>query len=381
MKKAGLSTALFLFYVTLHFRIAYFHKRKRMEYRPLSRIVYLAAGLFVALWFIHLTLQVILIVFFAVVLTIVLNAPVTSLEAKKIPRTIASLIVFFSVLLLLALLGWIVVPKIVAQIEALITNLPGYLTNLNQRIAKWLGEYGNTQQQAQTMSNAITALPPVSSILNSIGQYSIQLFRNLLLIIFFFCLVIYMLITPRPLLELYLSLFPDSKKDKAAKAFSYASTMTIGWMWSNVFAGAIRAVIVWFFLYFMGIPGVWVWAGVTFFAELIPRIGFYIMAVPPILIAFAISPITALWVAIFYIVSDEIIGDFVIPRIRSKTMKIHPVFILIMVIAMSAAFGIMGAFIATPLAAFIKAYYEVFYRKELQDEKRDERIDQMLYRK
>jgi len=352
-----------------------------MEYRSLSRVIYLAAGLFVALWFIHLTLEVILIVFFAIVLTIVLNAAVTWLEMKKLRRPIASLLVFFGVLLFLGLLGWMVVPKIVTQIELLVSNLPEYMTSLNQRIAKWLGEYGTNQQQAQTMSNAITALPPVSAIINSVGQYSLQLFRNLLLIIFFFCLVIYMLLAPRPLLEFYLSLFPESKRDKAAKAFSYASKMTIGWMWSNVVAGAIRAVIVWFFLYFMGIPGVWVWAGVTFFAELIPRIGFYIMSVPPILIALSISPLTAMWVAIFYIALDEIIGDFVIPRIRSRTMKIHPVFILVMVIAMSTAFGVMGAFIATPLAAFIKAYYEVFYRKDLQQEKHDEKIDQMLYRR
>ncbi|TMI95962.1 MAG: AI-2E family transporter [Bacteroidetes bacterium] len=352
-----------------------------MEYRSLSRLLYLAAGIFVALWFIHLTLQVILILYFAIVLTIVLNAPVTWLETKKIRRAAASLIVFFTVFLCLALLAWMVIPKMVTQVKVLVANLPGYLENLNKRIADWLGEYTNDQQNARTMSNAITALPPVSSIINSVGQYSIQLFRNILLLIFFFCLVVYMLIRPRPLLEFYLSLFADSKKDKAAKAFSYASVMTIGWMWSNVFAGAIRAIIVWFFLYFMGIPGMWVWAGVTFFAELIPKIGFYIMAVPPILIAFSISPVTALWVAIFYIVSDEIIGDFVIPRIRSTTMKIHPAFILIMIVAMSAAFGIMGAFIATPLAAFIKAYYEVFYRKELQQEKHDSNIDQMLYRK
>ncbi len=360
----------------------YFHRNKqRMEYRSLSRLIYLAAGLFVALWFIHEILQVILLFFFAIVFTIVLNAPVTWLERKNVRRTIASLIVFFTVLLCLALLGWMVIPKIVTQVKLLVANLPNYLDNLNKRISDWLGEYGNDQQQSQSMTNAITALPPVSSIINSVGQYSIQLFRNFLLIIFFFCLVIYMLIRPRPLLEIYLSFFPDTKKDKAADAFSYASVMTIGWMWSNIFAGAIRAIIVWFFLYFMGIPGVWVWAGVTFLAELIPRIGFYIMAIPPILIAFSISPVTALWVAIFYIVLDEIIGDFVIPRIRSTTMKIHPVFILIMIVAMSAAFGIMGAFIATPLTAFIKAYYETFYKKKLQEEKHDRNIDRMLYRK
>src|SRR5215468_8901517 len=180
-----------------------------MEYRSLSRVVYLAAGLFVALWFINLTLQVVLIVFFAVVLTIVLNAAVTWLESKKLRRPIASLLVFFGVLLFLALLGWMVIPKIVTQVELLVANLPDYLTSLNQRIAKWLGEYTNSEQQAQTMSNAITALPPVSAIINSVGQYSLQLFRNLLLLVFFFCLVIYMLLAPKPLLEFYLSLFPE----------------------------------------------------------------------------------------------------------------------------------------------------------------------------
>jgi predicted PurR-regulated permease PerM len=217
-------------------------------------------------------------------------------------------------------------------------------------------------------------------LINRIGQYSLTVFSNFLKVIFFFCLVIYMLMNPKPLLEMYLSCFPDAKKDKAADAFSYASKMTIGWMWSNVLAGAFRATIVWFFLYFMDIPGVWVWAGVTFFAELIPKLGFYIMAVPPILVAFSISPTTALWVALFYIASDEIIGDVIIPRIRSKTMKIHPVSILVMLMAMTAAFGVMGAFISTPLVAFIKAYYEVFYQRKPLPDKSDKNIDRMLFR-
>jgi len=352
-----------------------------MEYKSLSRLIYLAAGLFVALWFVHEILGVILLLFFAIVITIVLNAPVTWLETKKIRRSIASLIVFFTVLLCFALLAWMIVAKMVTQVKLLIANLPTYLDSLNKRVSGWLGEYGSDGKKAENTTNAIASLPPVSTIINSVGQYSIQLFRNVLLVIFFFCLVVYMLMNPRPLLELYLSYFSDRKKDKAAQAFSYASKMTIGWMWSNVVAGAIRAVIVWFFLYFMGIPGVWVWAAMTFFAELLPKIGFYVMAVPPILIAFSISPVTALWVAGFYIVLDEIIGDFVIPRIRSRTMKIHPAFILIMILAMSSAFGIIGAFIATPLTAFIKAYYETFYRKEVEKEKHDKNIDMMLYRK
>ena len=349
------------------------------EYKSLYRLIYLAAGLFVAIWFVHAIIVVILLIFFAIVITIVLNAPVTWLQKRKMSRPIASLLVFFGVLALFGLIGWMVVPKIITQVKLLVANLPQYLANLNQRIADWLGNTGGENGRASSPSTLFTdQLPP---FFNRLGQFSLGIIRNVLMIILFFCLVIYMLINPRPLLEMYLSFFSDAHKEKATIAFSNASVMTIGWMWSNILAGALRATIVWFFLYFMGIPGVWVWAGVTFFAELIPKLGFYIMSVPPILIAFAISPTTALWVAVFYIGLDEIIGDFVIPRIRSTTMKIHPVFILVMLLAMTAAFGVMGAFIATPLTAFIKAYYEAFYHKKQQPEETNKNIDRMLFRK
>ena len=350
-----------------------------MEYRSLSRLVYLAAGLFVAIWFLHEVIDVILLLFFAVVITIVLNAPVTWLQKKRISRTVASLLVFFGVLAVFALIGWMVIPKIVTQVKLLLTQLPDYLDSLNKRVSGWIGDHGADNGNVSPSVTPVT--DQLTPYINSIGQYTLGIFKNVLLVIFFFCLVIYMLIKPQPLLEMYLSCFAEAKRDKAAEAFSNASVMTIGWMWSNVLAGALRAAIVWIFLYIMDIPGVWVWAGVTFFAELIPKIGFYIMAVPPILIAFSISPTTALWVSVFYIVSDEIIGDFVIPRIRSKTMKIHPVSLLVMLLAMTAAFGVLGAFISTPLAAFIKAYYEVFYQKELPRQKTNQHIDRMLYRK
>ena len=349
-----------------------------MEYKHLSRMVYLAAGLFIAIWFVHQTIDVILLLFFAIVITIVLNAPVVWLQKKKMSRTAASLLVFFGVLTLFSLICWMVIPKIVTQVKLLIINLPSYLGRLNQQVSGWIGEHSTEKGKAIPVTPFTDQLLP---LINRIGQYSINVFQDVLLIIFFFCLVVYMLINPRPLLELYLSWFSDDKKDKATKAFSYASSMTIGWMWSNVVAGALRATIVWFFLYFMNIPGIWVWAGVTFFAELIPKIGFYIMSVPPILIAFSISSTTGIWVAVFYIILDEIIGDFIIPRIRLKTMKIHPVSILVMLLAMTAAFGVLGAFIATPLAAFIKAFYETFYENQKQQQNIDKNIDTILFRR
>ena len=348
-------------------------------YKNLTRLLLLATVILVSIWFLHLVLDIILLVFFAVVLTIVLNAPVAWLESKGMGRTIASLLVFFGMILLLGLVGWMIMPKIISQVKLLINNLPDYMDMFNRRVTEWISDKSaNGETPEKTVS---PFAQDVSTIINRIGQYSISVLNTLLSIIFFFCLVAYMLINPRPLLEMYLSCFSAENRAKAAKAFAYASKMTIGWMWANIFAGAIRAVIVWVFLYYMDIPGVWVWAGVTFFAELIPKIGFYIMSVPPILIAFSISPSTAMWVAIFFLALDELIADVLMPRLRSSTMKIHPVSILVMLMAMSAAFGVIGAFIATPLTAFVKAYYEIFFQKEIQPEELKTEVDDMLYLK
>lgn len=348
-------------------------------YKNLTRLLLLATVILVSIWFLHLILDIILLVFFAIVITIVLNAPVAWLESKGMGRTLASLLVFFGMLLIFVLVGWMIMPKIITQVKSLINSLPDYIDMFNRRITEWIGDNSTPgEPPAKTIS---PFAQDVSTIINRIGQYSISVLNTLLSVIFFFCLVIYMLINPRPLLEMYLSLFSEANREKAAKAFAYASKMTIGWMWANIFAGAIRAVIVWIFLYYMDIPGVWVWAGITFFAELIPKIGFYIMSVPPILIAFSISPNTALWVAVFFLALDELISDILMPRLRSSTMKIHPVSILVMLMAMSAAFGIIGAFIATPLTAFVKAYYETFFQKQVQPDELKNEVDDMLYLK
>src|SRR5205085_73285 len=109
-------------------------------------------------------------------------------------------------------------------------------------------------------------------------------------------------------------------------------------------------------------------------------IGFFIKALPPILVDLSINGYTAAWVTVFYLVTDEIMADFIMPKVRSNTMKIHPVSILFVVMAMGVAFGFIGVLLATPLTAIIKAYFEVFYLNKLEDDRQmEKRIQHMMY--
>jgi predicted PurR-regulated permease PerM len=193
-------------------------------------------------------------------------------------------------------------------------------------------------------------------------------------------MVVYAVVNPRPLLQFYFSFFSPAKREQAKNALFNTSAMLNGWMKSNLIGGGIEAVCVTTFLSIMNVPGAWVFGAIALFAILIPKIGFFIMAVPPVLVALSINGLTALWVTIFFLALDEIMGDFVLPRIRSTTMNLHPVSTIVAVLIMGSAFGFIGALLATPVTAIIKAYYEAFFSARIKrDKQMNSRIDAIIY--
>ena len=352
-------------------------------YQSLSKAIFLTTGIIILLWFLFKVMSAVLLLLFAIVLAIIINYPIAWLERKKISRGWASLIVFGLILLSLVLLAWFIVPKISEQLSALISNLPEYGNRLSVTVGSWFSDYPEVQKEIKIDAENISAwMPSVPKTLIQVGNFSLTLLGALVIFIVFVSMVVYAAINPRPLVELYLSMFPPVQRDKAATALRKTSVMLIGWIRANLIGGGIEAVLVTAFLSFMNVPGAWVWGALAFFAELIPKIGFYIMSIPPVVVALSVSPATAIWVTIFFLALNELMGDFVMPRLRSSTMNLHPVSTLFILLAMGSAFGLTGALMATPLAAIIKAYYEEFYLSRFKDDgAMEKRIDSVIYEK
>ncbi|RPD47479.1 AI-2E family transporter [Paracnuella aquatica] len=331
-------------------------------YKTLLRIVFAAAAVIILLWLLARTYHMVLVLLFALVLAIVINTPVARLETKGIKRGWAALIVFGAIAIALALIGWLVVPKVMEQLRTLIANLPGYAAVLQDKMSKLQEAFPDLDGKPGNNSlDPANWLPSISEAINRLTNFSLTVLQSVLLLIIFFSLVVYAVVNPKPLLEIYFSLFPPHKRDRAATAYANASVMLTGWLKSNLIGGVISGIATTIVLSLLGVPGAWVWGALALFSELIPRLGFYISAVPPTLVALSISNTTALWVGIFFIAMDEIMADVVMPQIRSNAMNIHPVSILFLVMAFGAAFGFIGILLATPMAAIIKAYYEEFY--------------------
>lgn len=352
-------------------------------FRALAKASFLVAGLLVLLWFLRQIIGVLLFFMLALIMALALNAPVTWLEQRRVPRIAATLIVFVTVGVVAGLLAWFTVPRLVRDLVVLVETLPQYLAGLSAQIARFFSAYPEVEQYLRidqgTVSQLFGFLP---GVLGGVWRYSLSLIIALILGLVLISVVLYAVADPRPLLSGYIAALPPHLRDPATRAFTRASRMVVAWVYSSAIISAMKAVPAFFVLSYLGIPGALVWSVFTFFADLVPRLGFYLMSIPPVLIALSIDPMTALWVGLFYWGISEILGNFVAPRIQAAAMALHPVFLLFVTLALVSAFGLIGALIATPVAGFIRAYYDEFYLNRIpKDPDQAERVEAMLARR
>lgn len=347
----------------------------------LVKVMAIGCLFLILLWILQKVFFVVLVFLFAMVLALIINTPVSWLEKKGLKRWLACLVVFGIIFLVFAGLTWLIVPRVYRELTDLVANLPRYVNNISVMAMGWFEDYPEiTAQIQESGSNFIDWLPPTPQLIRQVSNYSITFFGMLFLIILFACIVVYTVSRPRPLLKLYFSFFPNERLEKAQNALIRTGSMLTGWIKANLIGGSIEAVATTIFLSAMNVPGAWVWGAITLFAELIPNIGFYLMAIPPVLVALSVDPMTALWVLIFFIVMSEIMADLVMPRLLHKNMNLHPVSTLVMLLVMASAFGLVGALLTVPVTAIIKAYYIEFYASRVQKSSEiATRVERVIY--
>lgn len=322
-----------------------------------------AAAAVVALWFLAQIVIAILLLFFAVVVGIALSAPVGWFMRRGLRRQTAALLTLLLFFGAIALLGALVIPRLAAQMVLLANQLPDFLNRIDGQIAALVERYPDLHQYFSGGSPTRAIAPSPAELFRGIGGVSLSLLGGIALAIIFFSSVAYVVLDPRPILNAYLGSLPRAYLPAGMRAYRRACRSVIGWTKASFVIGAIQAVAVFAFLSWMQVPGALVWAALAFFADFIPRIGGYVMALPPIVLALTVGPMTAIWVGLYYLISNEILGSIVAPKIRGATMQLHPVLLLFFTLAFALAFGLLGAIVATPAAAFFSAFYSEFYLK------------------
>ena len=107
-------------------------------------------------------------------------------------------------------------------------------------------------------------------------------------------------------------------------------------------------------LIILGVPLAGALAVLTFFAGFIPMVGAFAAGTISVLIALVANGLTnALLVLGLILLVQQLEGNILQPVLQSRAMNVHPVVILLAVTVGGTLFGIIGAFLAVPVAAMI----------------------------
>ncbi|MGZ4292254.1 MAG: AI-2E family transporter [Gaiellaceae bacterium] len=99
------------------------------------------------------------------------------------------------------------------------------------------------------------------------------------------------------------------------------------------------------------------WVAVT---EIIPYLGPWLGAIPPLLYALVVHPLSALWVALLFLGIHQIEGHVVVPNVMGSALRLHPLLVIFGLAAGAELYGLPGALVALPLLAVGRALWEFF---------------------
>lgn len=264
--------------------------------------------------------------------------PIVQKLQKKVSTTIATLLAFSLLLIPLVFLAISILPNLISQFPDILKTLDNVL-------------------------NGSTILPPAirsidfTQYAQNLGSYLLQSTTKITSIVTAFLtvlfLAIYFVIDFRRLHNLILEIVPSKYHTRLTELTVELTKINGQYIRGNLLISLICGFIIFLGLLILQVPFA---ASLALFAaitDLLPLIGGIVGATPAVVIGFAISPLVGILVLALFFIYQILENNILSPNVYNHTLDISPALSFIAVIVGANLFGIIGAFIALPVAASI----------------------------
>lgn len=345
----------------------------------LSSLLWLLATvlLLVVLWQIRSLLVTFMV---AVVLAASIAPLVDGAERLRVPRWLATIAVYVTLIAGLTGMGLLIGPTVIEQINRLIGQLPFYVDTVRSLLEGLVGRLSETQAalirdflDSQALNNWVIR----SSQQLLVRSYSLT--RGIVGGVFSLILALfisgYMVVDSKTLINSLLRLFPRPWDERLAAQVVPVSYRMGGYIRGRVLVSGLLGVVTAVGLSLLGLEefalGLGAIAGLT---NLIPFLGPILGAFPALLVALSQGGWPFLWVLLFFIVIQNLETYVLDPLLVGSSVGVHPLYQLLAVLGGAQVLGIVGALIVPPWIAGGAALLENLYlRPKLIAEKRAER--------
>ena len=258
--------------------------------------------------------------------------------SRHVPMLPATIIVFFTVLIPFILLFTFVVPDLVHQ-------LPDMINTIHASV----GQLGFLPDSVRTFDLFAYLSEHSSNIVDSTAMVAHSIFS----IVTVFFLTFYFILDNERFMRLFLEIFPENEQDKIKRLLLELAQVNGKYIRGNLFISFICASVLFIGLVVLHVPyalPLAIFAGIL---DLLPLVGSTLGSLPAVIIAFAISPVKGFLVLIIHLIYQQSENTIISPLIYNKALSLSPALSFLSIVIGAGLFGILGAFLALPIAASI----------------------------
>lgn len=313
--------------------------------------------------------------FIGIVIAWLFDPIVTFLQKKGVKRGLGTLCVFVGLIGIFVVFGMLMFPMLTKQVNDIIVTMPTTFDNLtkwvdnvfNQLTSLYHYDFAHIQSQIydacyQIFLSLTVDLPTMliniaKSIVNGGLNFIFGLFIGF-----------YMLLDFNNVRKHLLTFLP-----KKIHSDAISLTDNLNKVLKSYVQGTLLIMFILFICQSIGFTIAGLNAPMVFglfcsITNVIPYVGPYIGGIPAVIVGFTISPAVGLFCLISVVVCQCLESYFLNPVVMSKTMKLHPVTVMLGLLIFGHFFGILGMILATPTISCCKVIWKFFEEKfEIMD--------------
>lgn len=297
------------------------------------------------------------------------------LEKHKVNRALSILLIYL-VFAGLFVLFWILIwAELREQFQNFIDNMPylvqGIQNQFNQlrsdpSLSRFFqGDTDVSDKISEYVTSAITWM--TNSMSNLIGVISsiVVVIATLPIILY------YMLKDGHKLSPILQGLFPRKYRKEGQEMLSDIDSALSGFIVTRVILNVVLGILLYIGFLMIGLPYSLLLAVISIPLNFIPYVGSLLAAVPVIIVGFIESPSMAIWSLVIILIAQQIQDNVLSPIIYGKSLDVHPLTTVVIVLVGGDFFGIIGVLIALPVYMITKIIvmriYEVIVAERVEE--------------
>lgn len=293
--------------------------------------------------------------FIAVIISYILNPVVTILNKRKVPRTIAVLLIYGVFITSVTVIIMNMTPMLIRQAAELNEHMP----QMAMRAQSVVDGFNQNRMLPESVRNGLNhslskletrISMTIANYLNQIGATI-----NLLFVAFIVPFLAFYILKDFQIIEkTALAIVPREHRKKTVSLLMDIDTALGNYIRGQLLVCAIIGVLAYLGYWLIGMPYPLLLASVVAIFNIIPYMGPFFGAAPAILMASTVSMKMVLFVVLVNLTVQILEGNVISPQVVGKTLHMHPLFIIFALLVGGEVAGVVGLILAVPFFAVMK---------------------------